>query len=132
VVDNGSSVSVSLPEPIEVRSSLKVIWRLPVGFAFASGDGVVVQTANHEIDLAAAVDDEEADTIALTVRYRVKVVNRLVAGPYKYVLKFHEMNGGKANTLITCDPTIANFDGILLRKHKPPLKAFTSFTCVKS
>ena len=64
------------------------------------------------------------------MRYRIKISKRLVAGPYKYVLKFHEMNGGKADTLITCDPTIANFDGFM--KGKRPAKALMAFTCQKS
>ena len=49
VTDNGANATVSLSEPIYVSKGLKVVWRVPVGFAFADGDGVVVQTASGEI-----------------------------------------------------------------------------------
>ncbi len=141
VADNGATATASLVDPLSVSKGQKVVWRLPMGFVFAGGDGVtVVSSVTGEIESSAPVDDDDdSDTSVLTRRYRLKIAKRLSGAPYKYIIKFHEMNVGKADVMITCDPTIANLEGILKGKlpgkpkfEKPPLRLTAVFTCSKS
>lgn len=103
------------PEPVEtpkVTGRVRLIWKLPRGYAFSTpnGDGVTFKTAQSEFEDDAAVGaDESTAQLAPQRKFKWVVTKRLPA-PREYNLIFHEFDGKQLGKRYECDPMIANFD----------------------
>lgn len=104
------------PEPVETprtTQKVKLIWKLPVGYAFSrpNGDGIEFKASQSEFEDPDVLEDNETTPSQAPHRRFKWVVTKKLPAPREYKLIFHEYVGGLLKRRFDCDPTIANFDG---------------------
>lgn len=104
------------PEPVETPRTtwkVKLIWKLPAGYAFSrpNNDGVEFKTPQSEFEDPEVLEPDETTPSQAPHRRFKWVVTKKLPAPREYKLIFHEYVGGLLKRRFDCDPTISNFDG---------------------